>query len=228
MPSSWPTNLPGLSGARNTGVARSTGDVVAFLDDDAYADPGWLAKLIAPMANPAVAGVGGGSPPLGDGTTGMVSGGVLLGARMQLHGSPDDGWAPAESDRSEHGHTAQRLSFRRRFRLRSRKNRKGPTRLRGDRALYPLHRTLPRAGVRPHARRCRASLRARPAAHLALLLDEVLGGGGSPRLQLPPWWDLLRALPPSGTTWHGRCPGHSCRASEHCLATLVLHRHGPP
>lgn len=49
----------GLSGARNTGVAWSKGDVVAFLDDDAYADPRWLANLVAPMADPSVAGVGG-------------------------------------------------------------------------------------------------------------------------------------------------------------------------
>ena len=32
----------GLSGARNTGVRAATGDVVAFLDDDAEAEPGWL------------------------------------------------------------------------------------------------------------------------------------------------------------------------------------------
>ncbi|MFI5036188.1 MAG: glycosyltransferase [Acidimicrobiales bacterium] len=49
----------GLSGARNTGVAMSTGDVIAFLDDDAYADAEWLAELIRPFDDPRVAGVGG-------------------------------------------------------------------------------------------------------------------------------------------------------------------------
>jgi GT2 family glycosyltransferase len=49
----------GLSGARNTGVAESTGDVIAFLDDDARADPDWLAALCAPLKDDDVAGVGG-------------------------------------------------------------------------------------------------------------------------------------------------------------------------
>jgi len=49
----------GLSGARNTGVASSSGDVVVFLDDDAYAEEDWLEKLIRPFGDPRVAGVGG-------------------------------------------------------------------------------------------------------------------------------------------------------------------------
>jgi len=49
----------GLSGARNAGVAASSGDVVAFLDDDAVADPDWLAELAAQYGDPRVLGVGG-------------------------------------------------------------------------------------------------------------------------------------------------------------------------
>lgn len=53
----------GLSGARNTGVARSTSPLIAFLDDDAVASPSWLAELIAPFADENVVMVGGKANP---------------------------------------------------------------------------------------------------------------------------------------------------------------------
>jgi glycosyltransferase involved in cell wall biosynthesis len=54
----------GLSGARNTGTALATGDVVAFLDDDATAEPDWLDRLLAPYSDPQVIGVGGAIEPV--------------------------------------------------------------------------------------------------------------------------------------------------------------------
>jgi glycosyltransferase involved in cell wall biosynthesis len=54
----------GLRGARNTGVAASSGSVVAFLDDDAFASREWLGLLVERYADPAVAGVGGSVVPL--------------------------------------------------------------------------------------------------------------------------------------------------------------------
>ena len=53
----------GLSGARNTALELLDAEVVAFLDDDASADPEWLARLTAPYADPAVIAVGGSATP---------------------------------------------------------------------------------------------------------------------------------------------------------------------
>jgi len=53
------TGPQGLSGARNTGVAAATGEVVAFLDDDATAAPDWVAAMLEPYRDADVIGVGG-------------------------------------------------------------------------------------------------------------------------------------------------------------------------
>ncbi|MEY4983166.1 MAG: hypothetical protein RIR62_1432 [Pseudomonadota bacterium] len=43
-----------ISAARNLGIGLAAGDVVAFIDDDAVAEPTWLSRLVAPFADPAV------------------------------------------------------------------------------------------------------------------------------------------------------------------------------
>lgn len=67
----------GLSGARNSGVARARTPIVAFLDDDAVADPDWVAALVAGYDSDEIAGVGGHVQP-----------------RWPGHGAP--GWFPSE------------------------------------------------------------------------------------------------------------------------------------
>jgi glycosyltransferase involved in cell wall biosynthesis len=57
------TGLTGLSGARNTGVAATTGEIVVFLDDDAWPQPDWLAELVAPFEDPDVWITGGRAVP---------------------------------------------------------------------------------------------------------------------------------------------------------------------
>ncbi len=50
---------PGLTHARNLGARAARGEIVAYLDDDAIAEPGWLAALVRAFAEPRVAAVAG-------------------------------------------------------------------------------------------------------------------------------------------------------------------------
>ena len=84
----------GLSGARNTGLKQPEGAVVAFLDDDAEADPGWLEELLKPYDCAVCQWASGAVPwPSGLESARLDANRVRLGGRLQLH-------RPAENDRS--------------------------------------------------------------------------------------------------------------------------------
>ena len=87
------TENRGLASARNTGLAAATGDIIAYIDDDAYPDPHWLTYLAATFLSTSHAAVGGPNmAPPGDGPiaecVARAPGGpthVLLGDREAEH-----------------------------------------------------------------------------------------------------------------------------------------------
>ena len=63
-----PTGSVGPSVKRDRGAEAATGEILAFLDDDAYPDPSWLDEVPTLFADPEVGGVGGPAvTPPGDG-----------------------------------------------------------------------------------------------------------------------------------------------------------------
>jgi GT2 family glycosyltransferase len=62
------TDNHGLSSARNTGLQAATGEILAYIDDDAYPDRHWLRYLAATFVRTSYVGVGGPNiAPPGDG-----------------------------------------------------------------------------------------------------------------------------------------------------------------
>ncbi len=52
-------DVPNISQARNIGIGMAAGDVVAFIDDDAVAEPVWLEQLTGPFLEPILCAAGG-------------------------------------------------------------------------------------------------------------------------------------------------------------------------
>lgn len=87
------TENQGLANARNVGLTEATGEIVAYLDDDACPDPHWLSHLAVSFLGSSHAGVGGPNipPPNGGAVANCVAnapGGpihVLLSDREAEH-----------------------------------------------------------------------------------------------------------------------------------------------
>jgi glycosyltransferase involved in cell wall biosynthesis len=66
-----PEPVPGVYRARNTGWRSSDADLLAFTDADCEPERDWLERLLAPLSDPTVAGVGG-EASLGPPETGVA------------------------------------------------------------------------------------------------------------------------------------------------------------
>jgi glycosyltransferase involved in cell wall biosynthesis/GT2 family glycosyltransferase len=51
--------IANLSASRNAGIAQASGEIIAFMDDDAVPAPNWLLELARPYDDPRVGAVGG-------------------------------------------------------------------------------------------------------------------------------------------------------------------------
>ncbi|MEJ7892344.1 MAG: glycosyltransferase [Solirubrobacteraceae bacterium] len=78
----------GLSSARNTGLQAASGDIVAYLDDDAAPDPHWLTYLALGFRDETIVAVGGPNVPVpGDGA---VADAVAMAPGNPTHVLTDD------------------------------------------------------------------------------------------------------------------------------------------
>ncbi|HPA07591.1 MAG TPA: glycosyltransferase [Methanoregulaceae archaeon] len=79
----------GLAAARNKGVKTSIGDIIAFIDDDAFAEPQWIQEILrAFTSKPSVGVVGGPVIPLFEGQTISEKYYWVIGCTSDRFGSP--------------------------------------------------------------------------------------------------------------------------------------------
>ena len=83
---------PGLSYARNAGIAAATGSIIVATDDDVTAPEGWLERLVAPFARPEVFCVTGNVLPLEMETESQC--------RFEDYGGLGKGFTPFEVDQA--------------------------------------------------------------------------------------------------------------------------------
>ena len=130
-----PRHARGLSSARNTAIARSRGDYIVFIDDDAIAHEEWLARLLSAFDDPAVIGAGGHARPLwASPPPAWFPPEFLWVVGCSYAGLPETGLG-AQPAWLQHGISRRRVPTRGHVQPRDRASRQPAPRLRGDRVL---------------------------------------------------------------------------------------------
>jgi GT2 family glycosyltransferase len=196
----------GLNVARNTGVARSTGELVVFVDDDVRAGPEWLAALLRAAAEnrdvdvftgpirpalegPAPRGCGRESAPLTTLDLGPVDTDARFawGANMAIRRSALERVGPFEEALADGGDEQE---WQERLRV-----------------LEPGARVLYVAQAAVDHRRAGADARLRALARAAAVRGAAARRFDARRGLAPPLWAEARTL--AGCAWHvirRRCP----------------------
>lgn len=53
------SSVRNISVSRNVGISATAGEIIAFLDDDAFPETGWLREILSGFSSPDIGGVGG-------------------------------------------------------------------------------------------------------------------------------------------------------------------------
>ena len=137
-------NSKGICGARNAGIEASRCDVIAFVDDDAEVQPGWLERLREDYRDPQVTGVGAMPSRFGPTNVRHGFGNFQLGGWLQSRrpsGGPGAGAKPA---RLQHVVSPRRSRCRGRFQFRNRAGRREPDEVRRNGNVSGSTRKPPR------------------------------------------------------------------------------------
>ena len=210
----------GAGRARNAGLRRAGGEIVAFIDDDCEADRDWLRTIVdAFAADPGLRLVGGASRPRSPGAARLLPHPDAVGGRLRRGGNPPPPTRRLGLDRRQ-----RRPPGRRRPPCRSVGRAPGPghgVRMRGGHRLQaapqgsgPAHAhnaSVPRPPLVRGPRWPRGA--AQPAQ---LRLREWWSGGQANPVRRPARPALARPDTPAVPSPHGSCAGDRSGCSSTC------------
>ena len=206
------TGRRGLSGARNTGVGVARSQILAFLDDDAWAEDSWIERSAPRLREPRCRGLrrGGGAGPRRS-PPGLVAGRVRLDRGLLLSRPSHQRLRRQKPHRRQHVRPPPGRSRNRRLRRGHRPGRFPAGGVRGDRPVHPPRRS---AGPRPESStspRPGCTTRFRPTASRGGTSGPGASPRGFPRPRSRPASEASGRWRRNAPTCGRSCPGASPR-----------------